>query len=789
VPIKRVALVAFACAAAALAAVPSLASARDDPLVPGTNSLVPPVPLPVPLPLPLPLPLSVDVVPAPGTSGPRPTGTVTVAALGMKLVERAVGSTTDLALTASALAAAGQNVTVTYSGDDFYERSEPRRVAFPGDEKVTIVARLRDSAPPVIEIVSPGDGVQYTVGERVVALYSCKDAGDRPVSRCEGPVATGGLVDTATPGTYSFAVSAADASGNSDAKTITFTVGSPAAAVTPPPASGSGGADTPPSAQPATPATPAAAAPPVTAAAPAAAAAGSEPARSPSERSQSLSRKVRAKAAAKPTTRSGDEDAARPVSQELKPYDPRSQPVQTVGILVAAFTLLQLGTAGGGLALARGGGGVGRSASRGGSHGRSGSRGGSQARSGSDSGSGPQASFDYEAVSVEHLGGGAAAYAIGDRSWTWGWPGTAAITAVGAAVPARLAPRSPLLARVTADGTYLRAIFGSASLIGLLAGVGLGIAALQDVGGEAIPPAAVLTIAIAMLGVFDAMAGFVAVLIFTSGVLALGGIDSNAHLRLMLGLGALWFVVPVLAGAVRPLRREPTRKLDESWDRAADFVIASLIGAWAVQKIVLALPGLAGVELPLTAYANEAAYCVLAALVIRLALETLAAHLYPRRLDIAAPGDLPDPSAALRLAATALRVGIFVFFAYIVVGTSWQLWVGAALFVIPQVLAVYEEHVPNSPGLFRALPKGLVELVLMLLVGSAVGALLISTMDENAETFVANSFVLLSLPGFVLSLLQLFGRDGDEPRIGWGKRIAGVGLLAVGILAALGILL
>ena len=50
-------------------------------------------------------------------------------------------------------------------------------------------------------------------------------------------------------------------------------------------------------------------------------------------------------------------------------------------------------------------------------------------------------------------------------------------------------------------------------------------------------------------------------------------------------------------------------------------------------------------------------------------------------------------------------------------------------------------------------------------------------MDENAETFVANSFVLLSLPGFVLSLLALFGRDGDEPRIGWGKRIAGVGLV------------
>jgi hypothetical protein len=108
--------------------------------------------------------------------------------------------------------------------------------------------------------------------------------------------------------------------------------------------------------------------------------------------------------------------------------------------------------------------------------------------------------------------------------------------------------------------------------------------------------------------------------------------------------------------------------------------------------------------------------------------------------------------------------------------------------VIPQVLAVYEEWFPNSPGLFRALPKGLVELVLMLFVGTATTALLISTMNEDAETFIANAFVLLALPGFLLSLLQLFGRDGDEPEIGWGKRIAGVGLLALGILLVLGLL-
>jgi hypothetical protein len=237
------------------------------------------------------------------------------------------------------------------------------------------------------------------------------------------------------------------------------------------------------------------------------------------------------------------------------------------------------------------------------------------------------------------------------------------------------------------------------------------------------------------------------------------------------------------------LRRAPTRSLKESWDRAADFVIASLIGAWAVQKIVLALPGLAGIRLPIAEHANTAAFCVLAALVVRLAAETIAAHLYPRRLDVTEASDLPEPGALQRLGASVLRTAIFLFLAQIVVGTSWQLWVGAALFVAPQILTVFERRFPNSPGLYRALPKGLVELVLMLFVATAVGALLLSTMNENAETFLANSFVLLSLPGFLLSLLNLFGREGDERQIGWGKRFAGIALLVAAILLVLGLLL
>jgi hypothetical protein len=276
------------------------------------------------------------------------------------------------------------------------------------------------------------------------------------------------------------------------------------------------------------------------------------------------------------------------------------------------------------------------------------------------------------------------------------------------------------------------------------------------------------------------------VLIFATGVLVLGGVDSSADARVVMSLAALWFVVPVLAGAVRPLRRPPARSLEQSWDRAADVVIVSLVGAWTVHQIVLALPGLAGRQLAIAAHADTAALCVLAALVVRLGAETIASHLYPQRLDISEAGDVPRPGALQRLAASALRTALFVFFATIVAGTSWQLWVAAALFVAPQLLAVFKERFPNSPALFRARPRGLVRLVLMLSTASAIAWLLLSTMDEHSETFLPDSFVVLALPGFVLSLLSLFGRSGEERRLGWGRRIAGVAILAAGILLVLG---
>jgi hypothetical protein len=774
----------------------------------------------------VPVQLTVTVVPPSGAAGPRPTGGVTISidgrpVLSLALVRGIAPLTSITPQLSAALDALGHRVTISYSGDSNYEASTGISVTVATRGLLTIVARPRDSAPPAIEILSPRDGMRYARGEPVVASYSCRDPGDRSaVAACDGPVASGGALDTAAAGTFSFTVKTEDSLGNAASKTVTYEVGGasggPSAGPGGPTSGGTGGgggggggsgngsSGGPPVAPPtAPPVAPVAVAPPMGSAVLAPAGAGALPPAAPATGASGPRRPRSSPSGAGTGSTSGPGSGAGsgartpaapnagashdvvpvPVGQLLAPYDPRSDPAKTLGLLVAAFTLLQLGAATGGLALAGGAGGVVRSGAR-----RDSGGDGPRERRRASGGSKPKPEFGYERVRVKFLGAGLGTVALGDRSRTWSWPGTGALDALGVTLPARLAQRSPLLARVAADGTYLRAILGSASLLGLLAGLALGVAAIRDTGGDALPPAAALTIAIAVLGVLDATAGLVAVLSFTIGVLALGGVGSSADLRVILSLAALWFVVPVLAGAVRPLRRPPTRSLGQSWDRGADFVIASLVGAWTVYQIIRALPGLAGMQLPIARHAATAAYCVLGALVLRLAAETIAAHLYPRRLDMTEAGVVPQPGALQRLAASALRVTLFVFFAYIVAGTSWQLWVAAALFVTPQVLSVFKDHFPNSPALFRARPRGLVRLVVMLFVASAIAALLLHTMDEHSGTFLANSFVVLTLPGFVLALLPVFGRTGDLAPIGWGKRTGGIAVLGAGILLVLGLL-
>ncbi len=83
-----------------------------------------------------------------------------------------------------------------------------------------------DTTAPTISIALPLEGATYVENGLLPAQYTCADETlGTGVATCEGDVAVGELLETATPGSYSFSVTATDVAGNSSTNTITYGIG------------------------------------------------------------------------------------------------------------------------------------------------------------------------------------------------------------------------------------------------------------------------------------------------------------------------------------------------------------------------------------------------------------------------------------------------------------------------------------------------------------------------------------------------------------------------------------
>jgi hypothetical protein len=457
------------------------------------------------------------------------------------------------------------------------------------------------------------------------------------------------------------------------------------------------------------------------------------------------------------------EPPAEPADEGLAPWDPTDHPKEVLGIGIAAFTLLTFVGPTGLAVASMAGMGPGVVAA------------GATAMVASESkkgGSVKSAKVKVAKFSAEGSG-------AGDQSPTWQTPGWQKTDTWGLAVPLWLATRSPLLSRILADGAYVRAMFGSAWVLGIFAGVGLGIAAVHDTGGLPIPPSLLLTALLLALAVFDATWGLAGVAGFAVGmaIWRTGELGFAPSVRSFLGLAALWFAIPLIAAASRPFRRSTDAGRKYAWDRLGDAVIATLIAGWATQKTVGGLPGLSGLDLPIAHRADTLAVVAMGAVISRVLIEEFAAWRYPLRLGAVATGKMPFAGTRQRFFATGLRTALFVFLAYAFIGSCWQLWVGALLFVVPQVLSIYERSFPNSERLNSLLPEGILKVLVMLIIGVFFGRLVMAILD-NPDTAMRNGFILFSLPGLALSLIGLFGHDGPDRKWTWPRQALGAVILA-----------
>lgn len=441
---------------------------------------------------------------------------------------------------------------------------------------------------------------------------------------------------------------------------------------------------------------------------------------------------------------------------ELPEYDPALEPDKSSDLQVSAFAALAALSAGGAASAASRG--QGGQPARREDEDSDGADGGDE----EDSDSSDEESDDLSSVSAGKLKKIERQPGKGDLSRSWRAPFTEKTDAFFSALTTRVSPHSPIVARTIADGNYLRAIFGSLESLLIIPGFILGILALQSSQNQALPPAMWIVMAIIALATLDALAGFVSGVVFTVGVALAGNLASRDEILTVAGLFIIFYAPALMASAVRPLRRLAEDR-DNSWERATDYALVTLLSGWAMFKLIGALNALAGVQLLISFQAKEIAYWSAIFIFIRMLLEDFATYFYPVRINQTI-GEVKEPDTVHKIIALELKIFIFVELAMPFVGFNIKLLLGTILFALPTILSLtIDNRLPKFRFLHHILPSGAFKLVAMVFIG-AITAGWIQSLFSSPRTFLAWSFVVLAIPGLILSIL---GKMADEPEKDW----------------------
>ena len=321
---------------------------------------------------------------------------------------------------------------------------------------------------------------------------------------------------------------------------------------------------------------------------------------------------------------------------------------------------------------------------------------------------------------------------------------------------------SPLFSRLISDSSYLQYLLGSAVLVFPLLGALLGALAFQDiqgVGGITTPSFAIFA-TIIVLGAFDAGAGFIAAMVFGLCALTSQRFENVYDLRTYMGMCILWFAPSLIANATRALRE--SRKDSNWWERMTDVVVGSLITGWAIRCMTIGLDGFAHLKLPLGNQAATLGVIASIAVALRYLIEGYVnqkSHYYMAYLS---PRNLNKHNPNFRIIGWFVKGLLFLFFAVSFLGATWQLWLGLTYVVLPSVVKVIKDKLPNSSALFQILPVGIPALVFMTVLGKIYYSF-IQSLELDPASASRTIFVLAPIPGFVIGLLRLFGR---EPKAG-----------------------
>jgi len=358
-----------------------------------------------------------------------------------------------------------------------------------------------------------------------------------------------------------------------------------------------------------------------------------------------------------------------------------------------------------------------------------------------------------------------------------------------------ISPRSPLISRVLADGTYTQSLFGPLSLLLPIAGIALGIeiGQVNDLTHSLLPTTVGLVIAVVFIGILDSLAGIAAFLSFLFVVIAHGKIHHAIDVRSLLGLSVLWFTPSLAAGMTRPLRRK--QEDWDWWERLCDVLISTLVSGWAIKGMTLALDGFSHQKTALAEHSTLMAVFGAAGVLVRYLIEEMATRLAPIRVEYLTPPRIKEQYFDSFVVTLFIRTVLYLFFMFGFFGLCWQLFVATALLILMPVLKRGSHRLPNITWLWQIIPGGVPSIVFMSLLGFAfthwVNSLPLVSADKTKTILI-----LTTIPGLVMGLLKLFGRGPKSGDVRWYRRpsfkyfyrLTGPLMLTLAVLITIGVI-
>lgn len=438
----------------------------------------------------------------------------------------------------------------------------------------------------------------------------------------------------------------------------------------------------------------------------------------------------------------------------LESYDPFGTPEavkETTGLLSAFAAVGALAAAAGAAAAAAAAAGAAGSAASGSNGGLSGAE---MSEDSLDALAGADFELDVFADSKDRWG---------DKLALWAIPILSFLDRPTLNATRRVARYSPLVSKLLNDGSYLRAMLGSLSLLPTIAAIVLAVIGLTQNQEILLHPPVWIFIAILVIGLFDSFAGAMGVLVFILGSLPLLDVGEITDWRMLSGIAVAGFGPILLARSIRNFRRKAPRDASGWLDRIGDIGFASLMGGWISGLVLRALPALTGLAVPAADYVVEVQIIATIAIAVRILLEDLAARFYPSRMDDLTPDTLPEPFRFQPAIVMVFRYLFYVFIASAFMGTGFIVLVAAALFLVPNLLGFITDKLPRVEFLTKWLPSGLPAIAMILGLEIVLENTLSTFFGDHPEFSTIFIFGLLALIIF-LTVLGMLGRpEPNQP--------------------------